>query len=253
MTVQWSGVRGAERYRVYYKSAGGSWRSAGTTTDTRFTVKGLKSGQTYVFTVRCVSADGKRTVSGYDSAGLTLTPLQTPLVSQVQNVKGGVSVRWNRVSGGGKYRVYYKRSGGSWQAAGTATGTAFTVTGLKSGQKYAFSVRCVSADGKTFTSGYDTKGMSLTYVAAPVVTKAVSGTSGVRLSWSRVSDAAAYRVFYRTAGSGWQAAGTTTGTAFTVKGLKSGRSYTFTLRCVSADGRRYTSGYDTKGVEVRCR
>ena len=159
-------------------------------------------------------------------------------------------MKWGAVTGAAKYRVFYKTSGGSWTKAGDTTGTSLTVKSLKSGTKYTFTVRCLSADGKSYTSTFDATGKSITYIAQPAVSSVANGAAGVTVKWGAVNGAARCRVFYKTSGGSWTKAGDTTATSLTVKGLKKGTTYTFTVRCLSADGKSYISSYDAEGVPL---
>ena len=250
VTVKWNAVPGAEKYRVFYKASGGSWKIVGDTTATSYTVTGLQSGTRYTFTVRCVSADGKNYTSDYDRTGKSITYIAQPTVRALESVSGGVMVKWNGVSGAEKYRVYYKTAGGSWKGAGDTTGTSLTVKGLTGGTRYTFTLRCVSADGKNYTSDYDRTGKSITYIAQPAISALENTTNGVMVKWNAVSGAEKYRVYYKTASTSWKSGGDTTGTSQTVTGLQSGTEYTFTVRCVTADGKGYASGYDTAGKRI---
>jgi len=72
IVVTWNAVEGAEKYRVYYRKLNEKdWASLGDTEDTEFTVENLEKGNTYCFTVRCVTSDGKK-ASGADSEGITI-------------------------------------------------------------------------------------------------------------------------------------------------------------------------------------
>ena len=73
---------------------------------------------------------------------------------------------------------------------------------------------------------------------------------GVQITWGRVNGAVKYRVFRRTASSGWQALGDTTGLTYVDKTAKKGTAYTYTVRCVSADGKAFTSAYDAAGKSI---
>ncbi len=73
MTVKWEAVSGAARYRVFRKTADGSWSTLGATTSTSYTDTTAQAGVTYYYTVRCITADGSSYTSGYDTAGLSVT------------------------------------------------------------------------------------------------------------------------------------------------------------------------------------
>ena len=162
VTIKWGKVKGAVNYRVYYKTTG-SWKKLTDTTSTSYTWKKAKAGTTYSFTVRCMSADGKKATSSYDTTGTSYTvPLATPKVSKVSgSAAKGVTIKWGKVEGAVKYRVYYKTTGG-WKKLTDTADTSYTWKKAKAGTTYAFTVRCLSADGKTFTSDYDTTGVSIT-------------------------------------------------------------------------------------------
>ncbi|MCD8086349.1 MAG: fibronectin type III domain-containing protein, partial [Clostridiales bacterium] len=119
------------------------------------------AGVTYTYTVRCVTADGAAFAGGYDTAGLTISYVAVPVLTGVSNTARGVTVEWNAVDGAERYWVYRKVSGGSWKRVGTTSATSYTDTTAEAGVTYAYTVRCVSADGTVFTSGYDNEGLSI--------------------------------------------------------------------------------------------
>lgn len=61
-TVNWTKVKGADGYIVYYKTkAKGSWKKLKSTKSTSYTKKKLKSGKTYYFTVKAIKKYNKET------------------------------------------------------------------------------------------------------------------------------------------------------------------------------------------------
>ena len=89
--------------------------------------------------------------------------LPAPLLTGVCNTENGVKITWKAVDGAVRYRVLQKRTDGTWCNMGSTTATHFTVIGLSEGTTYTFSVRCVSADGKTVTGPYNKDGVTITY------------------------------------------------------------------------------------------
>ena len=87
-------------------------------------------------------------------------------------------------------------------------------------------------------------------LSKPKLTCAVNTGDGIRITWDKVDGAAKYRVFQKAA-VGWKSLGDTTATSFTYTGAAEGEELTFTVRCVTACGKGYTSMFDSKGV--RCR
>ena len=177
--------------------------------------------------------------------------LSTPVLSSVSNTDTGIKISWGKVTGAEKYRVFYKNSSGVWVGIVNTGSTSYTWTGAKSGTKYTFTVRCISADGKTYTSPYDKTGKTINYIAAPKISAASNAATGAKITWGKVAGAAKYRVFYKANGEAtWHKAGDTTSTSYTWTKAKSGTKYVFTVRCISADGQKYTSSYDNTGKSL---
>ena len=97
----------------------------------------------------------------------------------------------------------------------------------------------------------DTVGKSITTLpAAPTLSGVtVNSDFSVTVEWDRVSGAAQYRVFYKRGSGSWIKIADTDSTSYTLTDTKLGTTYTFTVRCLSADG-NYTSAYDTVGISV---
>ena len=137
--------------------------------------------------------------------------LATPKISKAESVYGGVKLTWNKVNGAAKYRVYYKGRKG-WTRMVDTTSTSYIDKDVSSGRNYTYTVRCISADGKSFTSGYDSKGKSVKYIAAPEISKLENVNGGVKISWGKVSGATKYRVYYK-GRKGWTRMVDTTSTS----------------------------------------
>ena len=241
--ISWGAVSGAAKYRVFYKN-GSSWKKIADTTATSYTWAGAAAGTSYTFTVRCVSADGSAFTSSYDTAGTSFTYLAAPKLVSLTKVATGIKVSWNPVSGAQKYRVFFKTNGGSWTEAGDTASTSYILSAL-SGIKYTFTVRCVSADGETYMSGYDATGLSLTYkVDTPAKFKATYNNGGIRLTWDSVAMAEYYLVVYRVGNydpdaTNWQQiedGGWSYTTSMNLNGGTSGVTYTFVLVAVDSIG-----------------
>ncbi len=246
--IKWNKVKGAAKYRVFYK-AGNSWKRIADTSSTSYTWSGAKTGTKYTFTVRCVSGDGRTYVSGFDSAGKTIACLPAPKVSSISNTTSGVQIKWSKVSGAEKYRVFRKTAGKNWSAVGTTTSTGFTDKTVKSGTAYSYTVRCINSNGKIYTSGFDAAGKKITFLAAPVTSSVYVNNAGAVIKWNKVNGAANYRVFYKTGNGSYVKLTDTTSTSYTWSGAKAGTKYTFTVRCLSSDGKNCTSAYN-QGKEI---
>ena len=248
--VKWKKVTGAAKYRVFYKLANGKWKAAGDTTGTYLNVKNLSAGNTYIFTVRCISSNAKNYTSAYDTKGMSISILETPKITSAVNVDGGVQVKWKKVTGAAKYRVFYKIGSGSWKKIADTTGTSLVAKGLSGNTTYRFTVRCISSDGKRYTSAYDARGVVRAYYTAPELTGVYNNNNGVVVKWNKTAGVNKYRVFYKRSGAGWTKAGDTTGTSLTVTGLTSGESYTLTVRGINSAATAYTTGFNAAGRSI---
>ena len=242
--LTWNKVKGAEKYRAYFKN-GKKWTRIGDTTSTSLVHKNVVSGRSYTYTVRCISGNAKSFTSDFNHNGTETTYIGTPQISNIESVNGGVKLSWRSVNGAEMYRVYYKGRNG-WTKLVDTTETACVDGDVLSGNHYTYTVRCISNDARKHQSGYDKNGKSLKYIAAPKVTKTDVTYNSVNLTWNKVKGAEKYRV-YRRNGNTWKRIADTTSTSVTDKNLSAEKSYTYTVRCITANGKKFASGYDSKG------
>ncbi|MEE3404611.1 MAG: fibronectin type III domain-containing protein, partial [Acutalibacteraceae bacterium] len=202
----------------------------------------------YFYTVRCISGDGKTYTSSFDPAGkgIIFYNLATPGLPSVSVVNGGVKLSWGKVANAAKYRVFRKTGSGGWAKVADTTGTSYTDKKVGSGTTYTYTIRCVSADGKSYTSNFNPAGRAVVYLSAPALT-AANAYGGVRISWNRVNGAVKYRVFRKTGSGGWTGIGDTAELSFVDTTGKIGTKYSYTVRCINAEGTAYTSSFDSKG------
>ena len=246
--LTWSKVKGAEKYRVYYKGSKG-WTRMVDTTSTSYIDKDVSSGKNYTYTVRCINSSATKFTSGYDSKGTKATFIAVPKITKAESVDGGVKISWSKSSGAEQYRVYYKGSKG-WTRMVDTTSTSYIDKDVSSGKNYTYTVRCINSSATKFTSGYDSKGTKATFIAAPKITKAESVDGGVKISWSKSSGAEQYRVYYK-GSKGWTRMVDTTSTSYIDKDVSSGKNYTYTVRCLNKSKNKFTSGYDSKGKSIK--
>ena len=248
VTVKWGAVEGAEAYRLFYVKDG-KWVKLKDTTSTSVTLNGTY-GKTYTYTVRCINKNGSKYTSAYDKTGksITLGQLATPQITSVTANGKAVTVKWGAVEGAEGYRLFYVKDG-KWVKLKDTTSTSVTLNGTY-GKAYTYTVRCISANGKTYTSAYDKTGKSVTLgqLATPQITSVTADGKAVTVKWGAVEGAEAYRLFYVKDGK-WVKLKDTTSTSVTLNGTY-GKTYTYTVRCVSANGKSYTSSYDKTGVSI---
>ena len=240
--ISWNSYSGAVKYRVYVFN-GKSWSRVGESTTTNFTHNSLRDGVTYRYTVRAMDKNNKF-VSDYNKDGYSNTFFAPPVISSLQNVFGGVTVKWSKNSAIDSYRIYRKTKNTGWKRIGTSDSGSFTDTTASSGINYTYTLRALDAENN-FVS-YCNGGKSVTYVKAPTINKIENTATGSKISWGKCSGASKYRVYYLKNRS-WKALGNTTATSFTHNKLKSETKYTYTVRCLDSKG-NFVSGYDKNGT-----
>jgi uncharacterized protein YjdB len=157
------------------------------------------------------------TVAAQDGSGVTATckvtvippAPSTPYVSSYGTNRH--TIKWDSQSGASGYVVYVK-SGKSWKKLATTTGTSYTRTKLKGGQKCQYRIRSYINDGGTTYSAYSGTCYAATAPSGKVKKikvkksrKKSSSWSGktyyAKVSWKSLKGATKYRVYYRYPGS----------------------------------------------------
>ena len=248
-------------YRLYCKTEGKGWTKVCDTKTGVVTHKNLQPNKTYTYTVRAISSDAKKYLSGYDPVGMSAKYVATPKISKTEVTYDGVKLTWNKVAGAEKYRVYYK-DGEGWNKLADTTGNSYLDMGLVSRElsikdnsvngQYIYTVRCISSNGKAFQSGYDTKGSKANLGnECPQIVRVDSMHGGITVSWTDVcEDNSKYRIYVKEKGS-WKRLADTTNNYYTHNNVKAGQTYTYTVRCVSKDGKKFTSTYNPSGVTFK--
>jgi len=104
--LQWSKAKGAQKYKVYRKKAGGRFVLVKTTTKRTYYSRNLAYGTRYSYKVKAIGKSGRAKTS---KSRLTYTkpakPIITAKVFDVNNVK----VSWKKVKGAKSIRSTEKR------------------------------------------------------------------------------------------------------------------------------------------------
>ena len=229
VSIKWSEVEGAEKYRIYRKVKGeASWTGLATLSNETISYidKDATTGTVNYYAVRAYIDN---TWSSYDSYAINY--LATPRVkSKSSDVNKGITLKWDVVAGAAKYRVYRATDDGKkWVLLGTVTGTSYTDKSVTLGKSYKYTLR--AENGKNL-SAYVKAGWTVKYtLATPNVTKVTTTSNSIKIQWNAVSGAKGYRVYRKTSGATkWTQLAKVTGTSYTDKNVKVGSVYTYTLR-----------------------
>lgn len=165
--LTWNKASNATAYRIYYKTNGGSWKSAGDvdTNTTSFIHKGLKENTRYTYTVKAYNKNSKKWGS-YDKKGLTVTTPKIPTPSQpkLKSISAPahdkVKITWGKSSNAEGYCIYYRKLGGPWVEVTyvDANTISYVCDGLDADTSYTFTVRAFNHNK---WSTYDKNGLTV--------------------------------------------------------------------------------------------
>jgi fibronectin type 3 domain-containing protein len=182
--------------------------------------------------------------------GGALPPAATiPAAPATLSAVGGanqVTLTWSAVTGATSYNVYYATATGVTTGAAkiSSVSSPYLQTGLNAGTSYYYIVTAVNSAGEgpasaqasaTTSAGAPTPAVP----AAPTGAIATGGTNQVTLSWSPVTAATSYNVYYATASGVTKASGTKISNAVSPAvqtGLAAGTTYYYIVTAVNSAG-----------------
>ena len=148
--ITWGKVSGADKYVVYRKTSGGSYKEIGTTTKTSYTDKKATSGKKYYYIVKAVNEAGKSD----SSSSKSILYLADPTLKTPKSTKSGITLKWKKVTGAEGYQVWRKTGSGSYSKIATVKGNSkvtYTDKKAKKGKTYTYKIKAYKS--KT-TSAY---------------------------------------------------------------------------------------------------
>lgn len=150
--LTWNSVKGADKYRVYYKSASG-WNRLGELPGTSFTDTSVKDGETRIYTIRCLDSKNGF-VSAFNHDGWSFTFSAPPVLTSVSYAGGSYTLKWNSKPEASGYRVYRKALGDTdWKTlASPVSDTEYTDKTAANNVIYTYTLRSLDADGNLISS-----------------------------------------------------------------------------------------------------
>lgn len=210
------------------------------------------------------------TVAPTETPTPTVEPTKAPVVTAPAAVTlkkltaaglTGAKLTWSKVKNADGYLIYRKTGSGSWKniAAVKSTASSYTDSKLTAGKSYTYTVRAYKkVNGKAYKGDYDKKGLTINLVPKTPVLKKLSKASGssLKLTWGKAANADGYVIYRKVSGSNkWEKVATIkkgSTVSYTDKNLKSGKTYTYTVRAYkTVNGKNIYSSYDKNGIKTK--
>lgn len=251
--VSWDATTGADAYVVFKKTTGGFSEIYRTTNGsvTNYLDTKVSNNTTYTYTVRAINEVGYNT--GSNRTDCTIKRVVAPSTLTLKNNDGRIIATWSKVTGATSYKLFRRtvNSNGTksdWAAVSSrSSALTYTDKSVTKGKTYEYAVRSYTegSNKELYYNGlYAAK--QIICMANPDFSVAATVT-GIKISWSKVSGAAGYKVYRKVKGGSWvtvkNASASTT--SYTDTSAPSGKYLYYTVKAVNGSS---ASAYDSRGI-----
>ena len=204
-TLTWGAVKNADQYRVYRSVNGGAYErvktvSAGSTRSWKDT--GVQAGMSCAYYIRpCKKVDGKVLFGAKGAVKTVFVGVKNNPELEVSQEPSKITLSWSKVSNASGYAVYGAAGDEKLKLLATVSSktTSWSQTPPAASGYLKYYVRAYYKLGTTKNYAPKSDPTVIRRLAAPQITiSRGSGENTIAVSWSKVSGAKTYRVYYRT-------------------------------------------------------
>lgn len=126
--------------------------------------------------------------------------LEAPEIKEISSTENGITISWEKVEKAYAYRIYLQNSDGDFKSIKSLKGLSYTVENLKANKEYFFKIRAYTKNKegkKSFGKYSEVFSQKTKLESIKAVNFENASETAIRISWSAVSDAETYRVYYK--------------------------------------------------------
>src|SRR3989304_1023492 len=237
VSISWTAVSDATSYNIYWSTTSGVTKTTGTkvTSNTNSYIHpSLTNGTTFYYVVTALNSDGESS----ESSEVSASPISAPTGVTVTAGNKQVSISWTAVSDATSYNIYWSTTSGVTKTTGTkvtSNTNSYIHPSLTNGTTYYYVVTALNSDGESSESSE----VSASPISAPTGVTATAGNKQVSISWTAVSDATSYNIYWSTTSGVTKTTGTkvTSNTnSYIHPSLTNGTTYYYVVTAVDNDG-----------------
>jgi titin len=239
--VIWNPVSNASGYDIYFtiNSPTGTKNTASENLKTTsYTHSGLLSETTYYYFIKAYNSAGYSDFSSYDSitTPIILKPNAPTGVTAKAQSSSSIIISWNSVSDATSYDIYYTVGSSSEKSLPiNVSSNSYTHSSLQPETTYNYFIKAKNSAGDSdFSSdsaSATTQAPPITKPAVPVGISAVLQPRRIIVTWTAVSGATSYEVYYSISRSSVKTyAGTVSGTSYSHTNFQDNTSYEYFIR-----------------------
>jgi fibronectin type 3 domain-containing protein len=249
ITVKWTAVSGASRYRVYRKSVDGNYETLievdSNITSYLDTEVAKDMNGVYIYTVKAFEDIDD---TSYSSKFTPTAWLETPTISKSKLTDSGAYLKWNTIEDAEKYFIYRKASGENWEKIGETTKTSYTDKKGLLGISYTYSVSAVY-NSNTSNKSNETDEILMDWTEIPSMQSASIESTGSKITWSKINKCSGYYLYRKEVGKNWEQVATVVGTSYTDTSASNTKLYYYSAKAYSKEGNTTsTSDMNSSGI-----